>query len=101
MPLGENSREVIVTSEGKLPINEDEPEPGFRLYNLLPESLLILKSLLSLEKAISLKANNGLLSGVAKVPRATNLPNGSTVPARPLSVITRDDAVPNELVLMV
>ena len=99
MPLGENSREVIVTPEGKLPINEDEPDPGFRLYNLLPESLLILKNLLSLEKAMSLK-DSDLLSGVAKVPMGTNLPNGSTVPARPLSVTTRDDAVPNELVLM-
>ena len=56
MPLGENSRDVIVTSEGKLPINEEEPEPGSRLYNLLPRgSFLILKSLLSLDKAMSLK----------------------------------------------
>jgi len=101
VPLGENSRAAILTSERKLPITEDEPEPGSILYNCLGnESLLMPNSLLSLEKAMS--ANVDLLPASTKLPICTNLPNGSTVPAScPFLVTTKDEAVPNELVLMV
>ena len=83
----------------RFPIDEDEPETGSTLYNLLS---VMPNNLLSLDRAMSSK--RGLFAIFTKFPAEP------TLPTCPLSVEkkkvgtkveTKDDAVPKELVLKV